>query len=193
MKTLTNDVFSRIAAVGLLLVAINANAVPIAYDESVSGDLAIFGPQNLALGSGANTVTGTITWSNNASVADDFDSFDFTLSAGQTLTSIVIDIALQSVGSGIWNNVGWALNASSFQGVAIPSSGLSLFGSALPLGAGTYSFNQASASGLLATGDWRRAAYTVTMNVVSVPEPGTIGLLTLGLSVLAFTRRRRLR
>jgi predicted porin len=159
----------------------------ISYDEAVSGDLDY--SQNLAFGVGLNTVSGTILWSNGA-VPSDFDGFNFSLDASSRLESVFIDIALQEdVGSGIWSFVGWELNFIS-DSVSIPSSNESLFESVLPLTEGTFAMFQSSASGSLASGDYRVADYTLSFNVAAIPEPASAAMIGLVSGCALFVRRR---
>lgn len=182
---------SLLAAISALMITGHAYAIPISYDESVNGDLN--GSQNLALGVGLNTVMGTITFSNNIFIATDFDIFDFSVAVGSSLTTITIDIALLPVGSGVFSSSGWRLNEWEYsEGVAIPSTGLSLFTAALPLSSGNFNIaNYSLAGSLPADTGWRTAAYTMSLDVTAVPEPSILALMSVGLIGLIGVARRK--
>ena len=168
-------------------------AAPITYDEAVDGDLEA-GISTLNLGNGVNTVSGSVVWSHDGIVDDDFDGFDFNLGSGSAVTSIFIDLALQNTGSGTWSNIGWSLKTGSGnlnESLSFPQVNQSIFNSALPLSSGSFSLNQNSASGGLAQGDYRIADYTLTFNVSSIPAPLSLALFCLGLAGIGFSRRMK--
>lgn len=176
----------------LLCFAASTYAMPISYDEIASGDLD--GSQTLTLGVGSNTVTGTLTFSNNSSFPTDVDDFNFVVDLGDTLTAISMDIALLNIGSGSFFIAGWGLNIGSstlFEDVLIPSTGVSLFSAAVPLSSGTYAMINTGLTGSVSLGEFRIAAYTISLNVTSVPEPGTLSLLALGLAGIAYRLHRK--
>jgi hypothetical protein len=162
-----------------------SGATPITYDESVSGDLLGYAggvKPHLILGSGANSVIGTFTSVNLPNVADDdMDSFYFTVAAGYALDSIVVDFALQDVGSGIIEAHSYMRTDLPFwepylyQWFSIPPSSLNLFDSALPLGRGTYDLGVGNDFRILAPGDGQPVAYTLTLNVSPTPEATLTG------------------
>ncbi len=75
-----------LATIAVLAASQGVNAAML-WDESVSGDLSGDGlaPTLLTLGAGSNQIVGT---TGNGGLGVDLDYFTFTLSAGQTLTSI---------------------------------------------------------------------------------------------------------
>ncbi len=144
----------------------------LAYDEAVSGDLNINSPQTLNLGVGSNTVTGTVTWSNASGIATDFDGADLVIPAGNSITSVTMNLNHQAVGAGLWARSDWNLTGGGVNGheeLAMPAPGgsinLAYFASELPSGAGTFSLRNGQFSGLLAQNEWRRASYTLTIVV----------------------------
>ncbi len=170
-----------------------ARAAVINYSETINGDLPVFATDSpiFNLDVGTNTFTGETTFSNNSIFGSDFDSFSFNILTGTRLESILIDISLLSVGSGIFSTVNYELQNSSFnliesEFISIPSANISLFASNLPLGSGQFALQNAGLGGALEPGDFRTAAYTISLNVVKavptpVPEPTFVfSLLALG-------------
>ncbi|MCC5611519.1 hypothetical protein LC612_33465 [Nostoc sp. CHAB 5834] len=176
-----------------MLVSNPARAAVISYNEASNGDL----PQSpegspvFDLDIGTNTFTGEITFSNNF-VPSDLDSFAFNIPASTRFESILLNISLLSVGSGIFSTTGYDLQNSSFnliasESIPIPSANLNLFASNLPLGSGQFALQNSFIAGALLPGEFRTAAYTFSLNVVAatpVPEPSFI-LGTLTFSLLA--------
>ena len=169
-------------------VAVPGEALAFVYDEAIDGDLPSSGGSPFDLDLGINTVTGEITFSGNNVGPSDFDAFRFNVPVGSLLDSISIDIDLLDVGSGVFSNAGWILSSGGpTEFVTIPSTGENLFESQLPLSSGEYAVANTSLSGALAINEFRTAAYTFSLNVVSesvpepVPEPASLlGLAAIG-------------
>jgi hypothetical protein len=199
---------SRVMRFGMFVLAgvfvfatVNASALAFSYDEAIDGDL----PSNSTsspvypLGIGANTFSGTHRFAYTSLPGDDFfDSFAFSVPAGGTLVSITADTSLQPSGSGVFSSTDYWLQDAAFAtidsaNIPIPSTGLSLFASSLPLPAGQYAMRDISHNGGLVFDEVRLADYTFTLTVV-VPEPsalvlGALGLAAVGLAAVGRCRR----
>ena len=173
-------------ALGLLLSG-SALAIPINYDEGVSGDLA--GDDLGALDVGTNVITGTLSGDN------DDDDFLFTLVAGQQITDVAITTSNGSCtpicvaifdGRGPGGNL-WAENVDI--DVAQTLTLLNDFSqSTVPpyTTPGGYDISHESPD-FLGTGGYD---YVIQMTVTPIPEPGTALLVGGGLAALALRRRR---
>ena len=122
----------------------------------------------------------------------------YSRAAGTRLESILLDISLLPGGSGIFNSTGYILqnvsltNSSLEQAIAIPSTNLSLFASALPLESGHVVLQHSFMAGNLTSGQFQTSAYTFSINVTGteVPEPSTLaGLACLGLGSLLLKKK----
>lgn len=183
-----------------------AKAAVINYDEASNGDLpeSSEGSPVFDLDIGTNTFTGKTTFDNTNAFSDDIDSFAFNIPASTRLESILLNISLLSVGSGIFSTIEYSLGNSPFNFIAdelipIPSANLSLFASNLPLGSGQFTLENAGLIGSLKKGEFRTAAYTFSLNVVAaepVPEPSSIlgtlvfGTIGVGLSLRRYLKRK---
>ena len=188
------------ACVGLAMMGMagTAHALVITYDESVDGDLPALASLSpvFTLDIGTNTFSGEISFSFNASVSTDRDSFAFSVPNNTSVVGIFIDIALLELGAGIFNLTTYVLQDSSFAGftaanIPIPSLNLSLFSSTLPLAPSLYGMQLNSLSGSLFFNEFRTAAYTFSIEVAPAPEPSTLALFATGLALLAFLGWRR--
>ena len=189
----------------LSLVALSsAQAIVVAFDESADGDLgAPTAPTLLTFGIGTNTVTGQVDTNNG----DTRDAIAFTLSAGQTLDSIILlaydnpdTLALSDGNTGFFSldnglvsvipgggTSGEFLTGSTFNSTSVGSDLLDLGNltdgpgiTGGQLGPGDYTFNIQNTSTI--------SSYELQFNVV--PEPSSTALLGLGGLALAIRRRR---
>jgi hypothetical protein len=169
-----------------------AQATPVAYKESVSGDLGALPPfTQFTLDVGANTVSGTShDFATNGDI--DSDSFAFAVPAGMQLVDISYSFVMTPLAG---TTESTALTAFILEngngGSTIASSSINLlgaspvieFGSSLPLGPGTYSLFNASFTSTSISG-WT-SDYTWTLDVrgaaTPVPEPASMVLLGGGL------------
>ena len=167
-----------------------ANATPITYAESVSGDLEVLCPCSnvFAFDLGINSVSGASFQNTNPSMSD-FDSFAFSIPVGMQLTKVTYSFNPTFSGAGsaadrfvldLGNTFPIAPFISDEIVNFMASSPVTLF-SALPLGSGTYTlqdFEKITTLGLNASVDYRWE-FTVS---TAVPEPETLTLLSLGLA-----------
>ena len=203
-----------LAAAGIiaapLLWTIPAGAVPLAYNESVNGDL----PENsgfpvLQLDLGINTVSGTsfVNFPNGGPNSADFDSFEFLLPANTQLVSLTYSshVTLDTTNEqtlrmeAFLDTLGPLASAACQEFYIINQTNIgptcrvppgNTFASALPLFAGTYLlFEGQFQAQTFGTTNWD---YTWTFAVDTVPEPASIALLGAGLLLLSPSRRRKL-
>jgi hypothetical protein len=188
-----------VCCLALLACSRTASAVPLAYDEAISGDLG-FPYQTLSLDAGVNSIRGTMTWDLTHRL-EDWDRFFFVVPEGMELTSFSFslspitngmrrtraDIGLFAYPGFVTVSRGWLPFFNTNDGQlfsASPGGGLGaglyqiLTGSVVELGGSTFA----------------QFAYRFQMNVRSlspepdptpptpVPEPATLSLLVLGLA-----------
>jgi hypothetical protein len=170
-----------------------ASGAVVLYNESVDGDLPVFGPPltNMALDIGTNTVTG---FSGDYGPFFDFDSFAFTVAATTQIVSANVTLTDAVGNSGDIVDLEWGLFAGSADyasGTFLESiSGLSPSTYAFtttPLGPDVYNISAFSAGS--SGGAPKFSNYTFTFVVQSTatatPEPGMfiVGLVVLSLPV----------
>ncbi|NER46604.1 MAG: hypothetical protein F6J92_07890, partial [Symploca sp. SIO1A3] len=187
----------------------STSATAFTYNETVDGDLPGFASDSpiFALDIGKNTFTGEQTFSAvNDLVPTDFDSFAFSIPDGAFLESVLIDIGLLPIGSGIFSRTSYSLNDSPFvrtgnigrESIFIPSNNRELFVSSLPVGSGSFFLDHGSVGGALPGGQFRTASYTFSLNVTeitseSVPESNNImGLLAFGMLITCTALKKKL-
>jgi len=177
-----------------LTVTAAANAGPINYQESVSGDLPTFGSPlpTFTFDVGTNTISGTFGLNTNA----DFDSFAFVVPAGMRLVSAKVTLA-DGPGVGDMSAAGWSLYSGSanaaggsfLESVSPTSPGVYSFLST-PLGPQTYNI----AANFFSWGGPSpvSANYVFSFDVVATPEPVSLvvfGGLIVGGAGVALRRR----
>jgi len=185
------------------------HATPLAYNEAVSGDL----PENppfpvLSLDVGANTVSGTsfVNFPVGGPNSADFDSFEFSVPANTQLVGITYTPTVTNDTSGDTTlrmeafvddvPVTKSFACQEFYIINKTSIGptclvppTNTFAAALPLDAGTYLLfeGQFQPTNFGET-DWN---YTWSLTVAPIPEPGSIALLSAGLTILGAMMWRR--
>ena len=187
--------------VAMACAAGRAFALPFAYDESVDGDLpSISGAPLLLVDTGANTVSGTTTFATPgaAVAADPSDAFRFVVPDGEAVTSIRIAMSLLPVGAGTFVSTHWillgALDAPlAVQLVPIPSTGLAMFSSVLPLDVGNYAIALDAQLGTLNPGEFWSASYAITLEAApsQIPAPPTLALFAVAMLGLGLLRKNR--
>jgi hypothetical protein len=195
--TTIRRIFPRACVLFCLVTASNpASAAPIVYDESVSGEVDLtYSTSPFLLDIGVNRILGTTSYV-------DFDSFAFDIPAGLQLTQVdllfrVIDDP--DIDSALWTSFtidddqnqsgpGLAFEEFDFSVVSAPLT--SLFAAVLPLGPGGFEM----LGGSMTASEFWTLHYEWNLVVepaATVPEPGTIALLGIGLPALLRYRKRQ--
>lgn len=172
--------------VAIFLFISASHAVPVAYDEAISGELSNENPLTLfTLDVGANTVRGLVLFGPGA----DHDGFAFTVPPGSSMTGGTLDA--QDIAGNI-TTISWQLRTGHSWGGGTPIQLIATFvpdSTSIPqLPAGAYHmFGQGI--GAAGSAPTNLASYTFTFNVV--PEPASLSILALG--AVALRRRRQAR
>jgi hypothetical protein len=193
-KLMSLNKISVMAVVFLTLASAGyASGAVVTYNESVNGDLPVFGPPltNMALDVGTNTVTGN---SGDSGATFDFDSFAFTVPANTQVVSANVTLTDAPGNSGDIVDLEWGLFAGSadygggsfLEGISGLSPSTYVF-TTTPLGPDVYNISAFSAGS--SGGPPKFSNYTfsfvVQSTVTATPEPGMfiVGLVALGLPV----------
>jgi hypothetical protein len=177
----------------VLCCAQGAAAVPVAYDESIDGDLPVIGAPlpTFAFDLGTNSVSGTFGEAANG--ANDYDSFAFVIPPGAQLVAgqLALNDAVGDMVEGYWSvRAGSAdyLGGVLLQTHTVNSPGFDVIAST-PLASGVYN---------ITTGQHQYAGpapayadYTFTFELTPVvPEPASACLLLVGAATGMVSRRR---
>lgn len=178
------------AAILVVAFAHHVTAAVVIYDESVNGDLPVFGSPlpTMALDVGTNTVSGK---SGDSGASFDFDSFAFTVPAGAQLLSANVTLTDSPGNSGDINDLSWGLwggsadyaGGSFLEFITGFSPGTYSF-TTPPLGTDVYNISASSAGS--SGGAPKFSNYTfsfVVTSLAAVPEPATLlmwGLILAG-------------
>ncbi len=173
----------------------------ITYDESIDGDLSSDpnAPTALAFELGANTVSGTVTLSNQP--GGDRDYITFTVGAGQRLSALILrayapdDLGFASFNAGTTSFIPDASTDANFLSGILP--GASQVGTDLmPAFVSSAVTTNSLVNPWLDAGDYTfliqqtsPAVQAYTLEFVITPAPATGAAVGLGL--LGLTRRRR--
>lgn len=173
-----------------------AAAAPIVYNESDSGEVDLtYSTSPFLLDIGVNRILGTTSYV-------DFDSFAFDIPAGLRLTHVdllfrvIDDPDIDSALSTSFtidddqNQSGPGLAFEDFDFSVVSSPLTSLFAAVLPLGPGGFEM----LGGSMTASEFWTLHYEWNLVVEpasSVPEPGTIALLGIGLPAVLSYRKRR--
>jgi MYXO-CTERM domain-containing protein len=199
------------SAASFVIALAQAQAAPLMYHESIDGDLTGTTGESLPvlpLDVGTNTISGTLGTFGTIGSQDqtDFDSFAFSVPAGNRLVTVAIAFTDSFGNTANFGDAEYEVylgallrrdNDSFLERLSVSSPGTYLLKS-VPIEAGVYNFNNFSYGGSFPGPEppvplRSQADYIFSLTVSPVSNPGSSPLALAGLALvgLAVSRKRR--